>query len=67
MFIWTKVNLLSDLVFPQFIEAFRKQFLKPFGLDQDEPEATCKLTTWKTKKKKQLTLMGRHLSSRGMW
>ena len=37
--IFAKVNLLSDIVCRYFIEAFRKQFFKPFGLDQDGPEA----------------------------
>ena len=36
MFIFTKVNLSSGIVCRQFIRAFRKQFLKPFGLDQPE-------------------------------
>ena len=36
MFIFTKVNLSSDLVCQQFIGAFRKQLLKPFGLNQPE-------------------------------
>ena len=36
MFIFTKVNLSSDLVCQQFIGAFRKELLKPFGLDQPE-------------------------------
>ena len=33
---FTKVNLSFGIVCRQFIGAFRKQFLKPFGLDQPE-------------------------------
>ena len=36
MFIFTKVNLSSCIVCRLSIGAFRKQFLKPFGLDQPE-------------------------------
>ena len=36
MFIFTKVSLSFGIVCRLFIRAFRKQFLKAFGLDQPE-------------------------------